>query len=97
MHFTQDSIASDDRFEIIMEEFSPICQRYTDVMAHKYYLQHLLLNKTIASAVTVNLTSVIVKLQAVGYSLENVRVRMSCILKLASYYNIFTKHNLFTD
>jgi len=58
-----------------MEEFSPICQRYTDVMAHKYYLQHLLLNETIAPAVRVNLTSVIVKLQAMGYSLENVQVR----------------------
>ena len=84
---------------MIMEKFSPICQRYTDVMAHKYYLQHLLFNETIARAVGVNLTSVIVKLQAMGNSLENVQVRMYvlCILKLAGYYNILTKCNILTD
>ena len=72
-----------------MKNFSSICQRYTDVMAHKYYLQHLLFNETIVPAVRANLTSVIVKLQAMGNSLENVQVRtyMLCVLKLAGYYN----------
>ena len=67
-----------------MGQFSPICQRYTDVMAHKYYLQHLLFNETIDPTVIVNLILVIVKLQAVGYSLENIQVRLLCILKHAT-------------
>ena len=67
-----------------MGKFSPLCKRYTDAMAHKYYLQHLLFNKTINPAVTKQLTLVIVRLQTMVNSIENVQVRMLCILKHAS-------------
>ena len=61
-----------------MGKFSPICQRYTDVLAHKYYLQHLLFNKAMDNAVTMQLTSVITKLQIMGNSLENTQVFCVC-------------------
>ena len=81
-YFTQNSSSS--RFEIVMRKFSPLCKRYTDAMAHKYYLQHLLFNKAIDPAVTKQLTSVIVRLQAMVNSIENVQVRMLCTLKHSS-------------
>ena len=54
-----------------MGNFSSICQRYTDMLAHKYYLQHLLFNEAINDAVTIQLISVITKLQVMGNCLEN--------------------------
>ena len=69
-----------------MREFSPICQRYTDVLAHKYYLQHLLFNEAINDAVTIQLISVITKLQVMGNSLGNAqRIRCVHFSKHASY------------
>ena len=64
-----------------MTNFTLVCQRYTDVMAHKYYLQHLLLNGTnnITATVIMNLISVIIKLQVMANSLQIVQVCM-CIL-----------------
>ena len=49
-------------------------------MAHKYFLQHLLFNGTnITAAVIINLISVIIKLEFMGYSLETAQVYM-CVL-----------------
>ena len=60
----------------IMQEFTPICQRYTDVMAHKYFLQHLLFNETklYDATVIIQLTLVIIKLQVMANSLQTAQV-----------------------
>ena len=44
------------------------------MMAHKYYLLHLMFNATMDAAVTMQLISVIVKPQVMGDYLENVQV-----------------------
>ena len=74
---SQDSSVSGNNFKKVMGEFSPICQGYTDVLAHKYYLQHLLFNEAINDTVTIQLFSVITKLQVMGNSLENAQ-RVHC-------------------
>ena len=58
-----------------MQEFTPICKRYTDVMAHKYFL-HLLFNETKLNDATViiQLTLVIIKLQVMANSLQTAQV-----------------------
>ena len=56
-----------------MDNLSPICQRYTDVMAHKYYLQHVLFhvnNETIAKL----LISITIKLQVLAHNLQAAEV-----------------------
>ena len=75
----------------IIANLTPICQRYTDVMAHKYYLQHLLFNKTnnVTAAVIMNLTSVIMDLQFMGYSLEAAQVCM-CVLCIHILIHVMT-------
>ena len=56
-----------NRSEIIMETFTPICQRYTDVMAHKYYLKYLLFNKTnLNSTVIIKLVLIVIDLQVLA-------------------------------
>ena len=59
-----------------MEKFTPICQTYTDVMAHKYYLQNLLFNETKFNdtMVITNLTLVIIKLQLMASILQTAQV-----------------------
>ena len=57
-----------------MKKFTGICQRYTDVMAHKYYLQDILFTKTIDATLRKQLTSVIIKLQVMGFYLEKAQV-----------------------
>ena len=57
-----------------MDNFTGTCQRYTDVMAHKYYLQELLFNKSINGTVTIQLALVIVKLQVMANSLQAIEV-----------------------
>ena len=59
-----------------MRDFTPACQRYTDVMAHKYYLQHLLFDGTKLNDATViiQLTLVIIKLQVMANSLQAAQV-----------------------
>ena len=53
--------------EIINETFTLICQRYTDVMAHKYYLQDILFNGTrLNTAVIIKLTLIIIDLQVLA-------------------------------
>ena len=61
--------------EKIVGEFTPICQRYTDVMAHKYYLQHHLFHRTNDATVMMKLTSVIISLQAIANSFQITQVR----------------------
>ena len=65
-----------NNFETVMGEFTPACQRYTDVMAHKYYLQHLLFNGTKLNNATVivQLTLVVIKLQVMANSLRTAQV-----------------------
>ena len=59
----------------IMGNFTPICQRYADVMAHKYYLQHLLFDGKLSDAkIIVKLTLVIIKLQFMANSLQTAQV-----------------------
>ena len=63
--------------ENIINIFRPICQRYTDVMAHKYYLQEVLFNKTNElkePMVITNLTSIIINLQVVANYLQEAQV-----------------------
>ena len=57
-----------------MGHFTPICQRYTDVMAHKYYLQHLSFYRNYNATVVKQLTSVIVNLQVLAKSLQTIQV-----------------------
>ena len=53
--------------KIINGNFTPICQRYTDVMAHKYYLQDILFNGTnLHTSVIIKLTSIITDLQVLA-------------------------------
>ena len=74
-------------FDTIMAEFTPICQRYTDVMAHKFYLQDILLNgakdtwlyATENSEVIKALTSIIINLQSMAYYLQTAQVCCICI------------------
>ena len=63
--FTRSNESFNNRLsEIIDETFTPICQRYTDVMAHKYYLQDILFNGTrLNTAVIIKLTLIIINLQ----------------------------------
>ena len=56
-----------------MTKFTPICQRYTDVMAHKYYLQDTLFDLTNASVIE-RLTLIISKLQTMAYNLKTAQV-----------------------
>ena len=64
-----------DTINKIMEKFTPICQRYTDVMAHKRYLQRLLFDGNLNNAtVIVKLTLVIIKLQFMANSLQTAQV-----------------------
>ena len=59
-----------------MESFTPTCQRYTDVMAHKYYLQNLSFNGTKLNdtMVIINLTLVIIRLQLMASILQTAQV-----------------------
>ena len=60
-----------------MENFTPICRRYTDVMAHKYYLQDLLFNRTQAdttSTVIIKLTLIIINLQVMANDYQTAQV-----------------------
>ena len=67
--------APSDDFNRIMGKFTPICQRYTDVMAHKHYLQHLLFDGTLNDAtIIIKLTLVIIKLQFMANSLQTAQV-----------------------
>ena len=59
---------------VLMQKFTPICQRFTDVMAHKYYLQHLLFNRTYSPTDIIQLTLVIIKLQVLANSLQTAQV-----------------------
>ena len=81
---------------IIMANFTPICQRYTDMMAHKYYLQHLLfmeLRNNAMAALIMNITSVIIKLQVMANSLQNVQVCMCVLIHTNTHYNILQMEN----
>jgi len=71
-HCTVKKLANIDT---IMGNFTPICQRYTDVMAHKYHLQHHLFYRTNGDAmVIVKLISMITNLQVLANSLQTIQV-----------------------
>ena len=58
-----------------MKNFTPICQRYTDVMAHKYFLQDLLFNRTqLNTAAIIKLTLIIINLQVMANNYETAQV-----------------------
>ena len=59
-----------------MEKFTPNCQRHTDVMAHKCYLQNRLFNETKFNdtMVITDLTLVIIKLQLMASILQTAQV-----------------------
>ena len=59
---------------VLMEKFTPICQRFTDVMTNKNYLQHLLFTRTYSPTDIVHLTLVIIKLQILANSLQTAQV-----------------------
>ena len=53
--------------KIINGTFTPICQRYTDVMAHKYYLQDILFNgPKLNPTAIIKLTLIIINLQVLA-------------------------------
>ena len=58
----------------IMENLTPICQRYTDVMANKYNLQNNLFHRIYDMRVMIQLTSVITNLQAMANVLQTIQV-----------------------
>ena len=60
-----------------MENLSPICTRYTDVMAHKNYLQHVLFhanNVTNNGTISQLLISITIKLQVLAHNLQTAQV-----------------------
>ena len=58
-----------------MNNFTSICQRYTDVMAHKYFLQDLLFNRTqLNTAAIIKLTSIIINLQVMANNYQTAQV-----------------------
>ena len=68
-----------------MRTFTPICQRYTDVMAHKYYLQHTLFQeaRNFSPVAIMQLTIVVIKLQVLASHLQTAQVYMhlkTCIV-----------------
>jgi len=86
LHFTLYIYVSQDskdlrssNFDTIMAEFTPICQRYNDVMAHKFYLQDIWLNATENPKVIRALTSIIINLQSMAYNLQTAQVCCMCI------------------
>lgn len=64
-----------DATQIIIKNFTPICQRYTDVMAHKYFLQHMLFQETKNPIAIIQLTLVVIKLQVLANHLQTAQVR----------------------
>ena len=71
-----------ENVQTIMKNFTPACQRYSDVMAHKHHLQHLLFNENQLTNATViiQLALVIIKLQIMANSLETAQVCVySCV------------------
>ena len=60
--------------QIIMKKFTPICQRYTDVMAHRYFLEHMLFQETNNPIAIIQLTLVVIKLQVLANSLQTAQV-----------------------
>ena len=59
-----------------MGESTPVCQRYTDVMAHKYYPQHLLFNGTNNATATAYISDHQVK----SFDKESSTVNCMCVL-----------------
>ena len=59
-----------------MGTFTPICQRYTDVMAHKYYLEHILFQeaRNFSSVAIIQLTLFVIKLQVLANHLQTAQV-----------------------
>ena len=77
-----------------MGKFTPICQRYTDVMAHKHYLQHLLFDGTLNDAtIIIKLTVVIIKLQFMANSLQTAQVCMCVLICILIQIMIYTYCN----
>lgn len=77
-----------------MKKFTPVCQRFTDVMAHKHHLQHLLFNENRLNNATVimQLALVIIKLQIMANSLETAQVCVySCV-----YYSHYKYTYMYT-
>ena len=57
-----------------MGKFTPVCQRYTDVMAHKHYLQCLLFDGKLSDATVIVKLTLVIKLQFMANSLQTARV-----------------------
>ena len=72
-----------------MKNLSPICKRYTDVMAHKNYLQHVLFHANNVTNASL-LTSVIIKLQVLGHNLQTAQV---CSYICRSLFFILVDHH----
>ena len=82
--------ASSDNIDRIMGKFTPICQRYTDVMAHKHYLQRLLFDGTLNNAtVIIKLSLVIIKLQFMANSLQTAQVCVYAYLHSNTNYDVY--------
>ena len=66
---------TNNNFNVMMDNFTSICQRYTDVMAHKYYLQNLIFSGTKFNDMVIkDLTLVIIKLQLMASILQTAQV-----------------------
>ena len=72
-----------------MEDLTPICRRYTDVMAHKYYLQHVLfhVNDVPIAKLLINIT---IKLQVLAHYLQTAQV---CSYICRSLFFILVDHH----
>ena len=72
----QDSNCSDAKIDVgsVINNFTAICKRYTDVMAHKHYLQHRLFHKTSTVTIAKQLIPIIIKLEVMAHSLETAQV-----------------------
>ena len=74
-----------------MKNFTPICQRYTDVMAHKYYLQDLLFNRTqVDTTVIIKLTLIIINLQVMANNYQNAQVCVQLYMYVLIQMTTFT-------
>ena len=77
----------------IFKEFSATCRRYTDILAFKDQLQKVLFNnnETLGNDNSLQLTSLMIKLQTAAMSLQNIEKKMNeryCVSFTSEQYEL---------
>ena len=77
-----------------MKNLTAICKRYTDVMAHKNYLQYVLFHaNNVTVTISESLISIIIKLHVLAHNLQTAQVciyicRLYCTLNYFCMYSM---------